>query len=163
TFTRRVTEWNPQTGPEVYLLGHEELHNAACHYLGATRLAGYRDRLHAWADTYRAPGDGSQRWPATTPQYLLRGYPRMLRTGTAKRVRWTGSPGRGPRPAMRTGPRRSPAPSPARTSRRMRGPESPGRGPPPAMRAGLGSWPARLRRSPAPSPTRTSGRGCWSG
>jgi hypothetical protein len=36
-------------------------------------VAGYRDRLHSWAETYRDQG-----WPADTPMYLLRGYPRML-------------------------------------------------------------------------------------
>jgi hypothetical protein len=30
TFTRRASQWAPGTGPEVYLLGHEELHAAAC-------------------------------------------------------------------------------------------------------------------------------------
>ena len=45
TCTRRVNAWAPGDGPEVYLLGHEELHHAACRYLGDTRLAGYRGRL----------------------------------------------------------------------------------------------------------------------
>ena len=53
TFTRRVSRWAPGTGPEVYLLGHEELQAAACGYLGQ-RLCGYHDRLHGWAGTYRA-------------------------------------------------------------------------------------------------------------
>lgn len=64
-------------GKMVYLLGHEELYNAARHYLD-DRLAEYRDRLHHWADGYRAPGDGRPPWPAHTPPYLLTGYPRML-------------------------------------------------------------------------------------
>src|SRR5262245_34827691 len=37
------------------------------------RLDGYRQRLHAWAARYRELG-----WPAGTPEYLLRGYYRML-------------------------------------------------------------------------------------
>ena len=49
TFQRRPSLLGPGTGPEVYLLGHEELQAAATDYLGG-RLAGYRDRLHAWAD-----------------------------------------------------------------------------------------------------------------
>ena len=73
TFTRRVSQWDPQAGPEVYLLGHEELQISAIRYLGEQRLAGYRDRLHTWADTYRDQG-----WPEGTPEYLLRGYYRML-------------------------------------------------------------------------------------
>lgn len=77
TFTRRVSRW-AVGGPQVYLLGHEELHNAACHYLGEARLAEYRQRLHAWAETYQTPGDGQEPWPANTPEYLLTGYPRML-------------------------------------------------------------------------------------
>ncbi|WP_080128083.1 MULTISPECIES: hypothetical protein [unclassified Actinoplanes] len=82
TFTRRTAEWDPDSGPEVYLLGHEELQHAATAYLGEPRLAGYRARLHAWADTYRTTTttDGRPPWPAGTPEYLLRGYPRMLTT-----------------------------------------------------------------------------------
>ncbi|HEX7460915.1 MAG TPA: hypothetical protein VF317_01920, partial [Dermatophilaceae bacterium] len=75
TFTRRVSTWQPETGPEVYLLGHEELQVAATRYLGDQRLAGYRDRLHAWGDSYRAKG-----WPPWTPEYLLRGYYSLLTT-----------------------------------------------------------------------------------
>jgi len=36
-------------------------------------LSSYRQRLHTWADSYRTRG-----WPSTTPEYLLRGYHRML-------------------------------------------------------------------------------------
>ena len=75
TFTRRASRWAPGTGPEVYLLGHEELQAAASRYLGGHRLAGYHDRLHDWADTYRAQG-----WPPGTPEYLLSGYFRLLVT-----------------------------------------------------------------------------------
>ena len=42
TFTRRVSRWTPGTGPEVYLLGHEELQAAASRYLGQ-RLARVSD------------------------------------------------------------------------------------------------------------------------
>ncbi len=87
TFTCRIAAWAPETGPEVYLLGHEELHHAAVHYLGQPRLVEYRDRLHTWVDTYRAARDGRLPWPATTPEYLLRGYPRMLEaTGDINRL-----------------------------------------------------------------------------
>ncbi|GAA3506969.1 hypothetical protein [Streptomyces showdoensis] len=58
--------------PDAYLLAHEELQAAACRFLGP-RLDGYRERLGAWADAYRARG-----WPPDTPDYLLRGYPAML-------------------------------------------------------------------------------------
>jgi len=73
TFTPRFSAWQPGTGPDVYVLGHEDLQTAAVEMLGEKRLALYRDRLHAWADTYRGHG-----WPANTPEYLLRGYQRML-------------------------------------------------------------------------------------
>ena len=56
TFTRRVSTWQPGDGPEVYLLGHEELQATATAYLGGQRLAGYQDRLHAWAEEYRDRG-----------------------------------------------------------------------------------------------------------
>jgi tetratricopeptide (TPR) repeat protein len=75
TFTRRVSMWRPEIGPEIYLLGHEELQATATHYLGDQRLADYRDRLHTWADTYRANG-----WPSGTPEYLLSGYYRLVTT-----------------------------------------------------------------------------------
>ncbi|GHH13551.1 hypothetical protein GCM10018780_53460 [Streptomyces lanatus] len=58
----------------VYLLGHEELQSQAEEMLGARELDRYRDELHAWAEGWRARG-----WPADTPEYLLRGYFRMLR------------------------------------------------------------------------------------
>ena len=55
------------------MLGHEELQAAATAYLGPARLKEYRERLHAWAEDYRRRG-----WPAGTPEYLLRGYFRLL-------------------------------------------------------------------------------------
>jgi hypothetical protein len=73
TFTPRVGTWQPDAALEVYLLGHEELQAAATRYLGDQRLAGYRDRLHAWADSYRDKG-----WPPDTPDYLLSDYFRLL-------------------------------------------------------------------------------------
>ncbi|MEU7531301.1 hypothetical protein AB0A74_36605 [Saccharothrix sp. NPDC042600] len=83
TFTRRPGI----AGPDVYLLGHEELHTAACDYLGPERLADYRARLFAWADGYLAPGAGRAPWPPETPEYLVTGYPRMLATiGDAHRL-----------------------------------------------------------------------------
>ena len=42
-------------------------------YLGGSRLAGYQDRLHAWARNYRDRG-----WPPDTPEYLLAGYFQLL-------------------------------------------------------------------------------------
>ncbi|MCF1512544.1 hypothetical protein LZ604_34145, partial [Streptomyces glomeratus] len=80
TFTRRLSRWTPDNRPQVYLLGHEELHNAASHYLGHDRLARYRGQLHAWAGGYGTPTDGQPPWPPHTPEYLLTGYPRMLAT-----------------------------------------------------------------------------------
>ena len=72
TFARRPGRWGQGAGPEVYLLGHEELQAAAVGYL-AGQLPGYRDRLHAWAGTWRARG-----WPPGTPEYLLSGYYQLL-------------------------------------------------------------------------------------
>ncbi|MCD7443856.1 hypothetical protein K4B79_37325 [Streptomyces lincolnensis] len=64
TFGRRVS---------VYLLGHEELQLQAEDMLGTAELGRFRGRLHAWADAWRERG-----WPRETPEYLLRGYARML-------------------------------------------------------------------------------------
>lgn len=71
TLLSRPSSIEPATRPNVYLLGHEELHAAATEYLGDS-LAGYRDRLHAWATRYRA-----DQWPPATPEYLLAGYFRL--------------------------------------------------------------------------------------
>ncbi|MEP7024457.1 MAG: hypothetical protein ABJB47_11800, partial [Actinomycetota bacterium] len=74
TCTRRASTWTPQTGPKVYLLGHEELQATAVRYL-AHRIGGYHDRLHNWAGSFRSRG-----WPPGTPEYLLSGYFRLLVT-----------------------------------------------------------------------------------
>jgi hypothetical protein len=72
TLLSRPSFLEPATRPDVYLLGHEELHAAATEYLGDT-LAAYRGRLHAWAARFRA-----DRWPPITPEYLLAGYFRLM-------------------------------------------------------------------------------------
>ncbi|MEV6305613.1 hypothetical protein AB0M02_39785 [Actinoplanes sp. NPDC051861] len=55
----------------VYLFTHETLRETAIDELG-TQLGVFRDRLHEWAERYRGT------WPPDIPQYLLRGYARML-------------------------------------------------------------------------------------
>ncbi|GIF75750.1 hypothetical protein [Asanoa siamensis] len=71
TFTVRAGRWRAETS--VYVLGHEELQQQAIRFLGPTRLDTYRQRLHLWADSYR-----TREWPQGTPEYLLRGYYRLL-------------------------------------------------------------------------------------
>ncbi|MDW8806255.1 hypothetical protein P1P68_16055 [Streptomyces scabiei] len=72
--------WLP--GGEVYLLGHEEIQRVALEMISDVKITSYRDRLHAWADGYGMSG-----WPASTPEYLLRGYPELLRaTANAERL-----------------------------------------------------------------------------
>ena len=71
TFARRASQ-GVTAGPDIYLLGHEELQAEAVGYL-AGQLPGYRDRLRAWADSYRDRG-----WPGDTPEYLLDGYYQLL-------------------------------------------------------------------------------------
>jgi len=73
TFTTRASRYQPGTAPPVYVLGHEELQIASAASLGEDRLAGYRQQLHSWADSYRDRG-----WPEGTPEYLLRGYYSLL-------------------------------------------------------------------------------------
>ncbi|MCS7475449.1 hypothetical protein ACFFQW_15365 [Umezawaea endophytica] len=74
TFSRRTVHWGPDSAPCVYLLAHEQLQQDAIRMLGEARVAGYRQRLHLWADRYRERG-----WPIGTPEYLLRGYFWLLR------------------------------------------------------------------------------------
>ncbi|MEV0584707.1 hypothetical protein [Nonomuraea sp. NPDC050310] len=70
TFQSRTGRWVPA---EVYTLAHEELQQAALANLSAAEQARYRELLHAWADRHRELG-----WPEGTPEYLLRGYFRLL-------------------------------------------------------------------------------------
>ena len=64
-----------------HLFAHDTLRQLAEQEIGP-RMAGYRDRLHGWAAGYAA-----RRWPADTPQYLLRDYARMLAmTGNVARL-----------------------------------------------------------------------------
>ncbi|MEI5523613.1 trypsin-like peptidase domain-containing protein [Streptomyces brasiliscabiei] len=55
-----------------YLFAHEALLAAAQHELGPD-LDAYRERLHAWAETYERWG-----WPQDTPLYLLQPYGRLV-------------------------------------------------------------------------------------
>lgn len=71
TFMGRQGRWITDT--DVYVLGHEDLQTTATERLGADKLAYYRAKLHAWADGY-----WERSWPAETPEYLLRGYFRLL-------------------------------------------------------------------------------------
>jgi len=73
TVSRRPARWQPEITPEVYALGHIGLQPIAERLVGAARLNGCRQRVHAWADRYRDRG-----WPAGTPEYLLGGYFRIL-------------------------------------------------------------------------------------
>ncbi|MET7427199.1 hypothetical protein [Dactylosporangium sp. NPDC005555] len=73
TFDRRAGHWNPAT--PVYVLGHEELHRQTIEELGTERLGSYRTQIHDWAERHQAAG-----WPDDTPEYLLRGYPELLRS-----------------------------------------------------------------------------------
>lgn len=73
TFLTQRSRYDAGQGRELYILGHEELQQASVESFGPRLLAAFRDRLHAWAAGYAERG-----WPASTPEYLLRGYPRML-------------------------------------------------------------------------------------
>ncbi|MEV6305548.1 hypothetical protein AB0M02_39460 [Actinoplanes sp. NPDC051861] len=73
SFTPRPSTWRPGSEPDVYVLGHEELQVSAMEGIGAPSLARYRRGLSEWASGYRSRG-----WPTATPEYLLRGYFRLL-------------------------------------------------------------------------------------
>ncbi|MFG3296837.1 hypothetical protein ACGF3G_49710 [Streptomyces sp. NPDC048179] len=82
SFAGRDPHWASDGASTVYILAHEELQTAAETMIGSRELEGFRQRLHAWAANYQTAG-----WPPRTPEYLLRGYPRMLRdTGDLTRA-----------------------------------------------------------------------------
>ena len=56
----------------LYLFAHEALRETAEQALTAD-VPRYLQRIHEWADRYRAAG-----WPDRTPRYLLRPYGRLL-------------------------------------------------------------------------------------
>jgi hypothetical protein len=74
SFSRQHARWNPGQAPEIYLLGHEALHAEATLRLKEPALDTYRRQLIEWAERVWAQG-----WPSSTPQFLLQGYPRLLR------------------------------------------------------------------------------------
>jgi hypothetical protein len=59
-------------GEATYLLAHETLQATAEEVLDAD-IAPYRERIHAWAERYKADD-----WPTSTPGYLLERYGRLL-------------------------------------------------------------------------------------
>jgi tetratricopeptide (TPR) repeat protein len=80
-FTSRPPLWPGPDAEDVYLLAHEEVQQAAADLLPPAELAGHRELLHAWAGRWAA-----RSWPPGTPEYLLRGYPQLLRaTGDRRR------------------------------------------------------------------------------
>jgi len=70
-FGRSLTSRTRSTDT-AYLFAHETLRDTAEHIL-ALELAAYYDRLHTWAERYRARG-----WPHRTPGYLYAPYTRRL-------------------------------------------------------------------------------------
>ncbi|WP_229070051.1 hypothetical protein [Actinoplanes sp. DH11] len=67
------SRWSPAAGRHGYALGHEQLAEFVKRRLDPADLAERRDRLARWAEDYRV-----RRWPAETPEYLLRPYAQML-------------------------------------------------------------------------------------
>ncbi|WP_033293427.1 hypothetical protein [Amycolatopsis jejuensis] len=76
SFSRRPAHWRSAEAPEIYLLGHENLQRVAEDALGTEVLARHRSTMDTWAQGYREAG-----WPADTPQFLLRGYFRLVQEG----------------------------------------------------------------------------------
>ncbi|GAA1021628.1 MULTISPECIES: hypothetical protein [Amycolatopsis] len=72
SFTRRPAHWRPSEAAAVFLLGHENLQREAVEAFGA-ELSRYREAIDEWAAGYRSAG-----WPPDTPQFLLRGYFRLV-------------------------------------------------------------------------------------
>jgi tetratricopeptide (TPR) repeat protein len=74
TFHGRLNRWRV-SAPPVFVLAHEELQQTAAKSLSRDELARHLSQLHSWAEEYRQRG-----WPPETPEYLLRGYHRLLLT-----------------------------------------------------------------------------------
>ena len=82
SFTGRKSPWQ-DSGAPVFVLAHEELQRTAIRSLGSRAVDDLRSRLHVWAERHQSEG-----WPPGTPEYLLREYPRMLRSvGDLPRMR----------------------------------------------------------------------------
>ena len=90
----------PERADRAYLLTHETLQADAAALIGDQRVSGYRDRLHAWAGTYRSAG-----WPESTPAYLLGDYFGMLQAAgdTARLITCAADPARHDRMLTLTG------------------------------------------------------------
>ncbi|WP_327001761.1 helix-turn-helix transcriptional regulator [Dactylosporangium sp. NBC_01737] len=71
TFASGAARWRPEES--VYTLGHEKLQEQAVRALGPTRLQGFRNTLHRWADSYQ-----QAHWPRDAPEFLLRRYVQFL-------------------------------------------------------------------------------------
>ena len=81
TFQGRLNRWRV-SAPPVFVLAHEELQQAAARSLSRDEVAELLGQLHNWADQYHQRG-----WPTETPEYLLRGYHRLLvATGDIERM-----------------------------------------------------------------------------
>lgn len=76
SFQLRPAQWARCDGSPVplYSFAHQELLVGARQLLPVPLLDGYRDRVHDFARLHRRQG-----WAADTPEYLLIGYPQMLR------------------------------------------------------------------------------------
>lgn len=73
TLPSRPSRWSSQSEGLEFLLRHEELQNQAVRALGSTGLAHFHERIHQWAGRYQ-----QSEWPPETPEYLLRGYHRLV-------------------------------------------------------------------------------------
>ncbi|MGW2107619.1 NACHT domain-containing protein, partial [Streptomyces sp. NPDC001948] len=76
SFQHRPAQWtlNHDGSPaELYSFAHQALLEGARDIL-EHQMDDYRGRLHDWADAWRRTG-----WPVSTPEYLLVGYPQVLR------------------------------------------------------------------------------------
>ncbi|WP_147328630.1 hypothetical protein [Kutzneria buriramensis] len=69
-FSSRLSTDGGDPESALYILAHEELQVGAVKFLGPKRLGELRDQVCRWAD--------SQDWSADTPDYLVRGYFRLL-------------------------------------------------------------------------------------
>ncbi|WP_405996714.1 hypothetical protein [Streptomyces sp. NBC_00829] len=76
SFQLRSAQWpgSEESPTHLIFFAHEELRKATLKSMSPQVLDAYRERIHAFVEHWRA-----SEWPVSTPEYVLIGYPHLLR------------------------------------------------------------------------------------